>query len=288
MDEMLKDARFAHIARDPKFRRIPKAERKVKIDHRFKGMFKDEKFTVKYTIDKRGRPINRTTTEDLRKYYDLSSSEDEDTSVQPSSSKTDSEKKAKDAKKKRKDKKSTREIESKIDFVKDFKKNKAENTSVSSSSKKDNEKKAKDTKEKRKDEKKPVKDIESKIVKDSSDKNEDEKNKDDSLSNKEDLSGIKTEESFEDESSNESSDSEDEFVQEEFSQADLDKNYKQLHEMRKDENCGLTDEIKKKLRDLTVDYARGEGVLLNSSDSSSEEELSETSGKILFIIYYVF
>jgi len=250
-------------------------------------MFKDEKFTVKYTIDKRGRPINRTTTEDLRKYYDLSSSEDEDTSVKPSSSKKDSEKKAKDTKEKRKDKKSAREIESKIDFVKDSKKNKDENISMSSSSKKDNEKKTKDTKEKRKDEKKPVKEIESKTVKDSSDKNEDEKNKDDSLLNKEDLSGIKTEESFdEDESSNESSDSEDESVQEEFSQADQDKNYKQLHEMRKDENCGLTDEIKKKLRDLTVDYARGEGVLL--TDSSSEEELSETSGKILFIIYYIF
>lgn len=247
MDEMLKDARFAHIARDPKFRRIPKAERKVKIDNRFKGMFKDEKFTVKYTIDKRGRPVNRTTTEDLRKYYDLSSSEDEDASVS-SASKKDSKKKVKDTKEKRKDKKkSTKEIESKIDSVKN------------SSDKKSEDKKRED------------------------EKNEDQKS-DDSLSNREDLSGIKTEEhSDEDESSNESSDSEDESVQKEFSQAELDKNDRQLHKRRKDENGRLTNEIKEKLRDLTVNYARGEGVLL--TDSSSEEESSEASGKIVVICH---
>lgn len=233
MDEMLKDARFAHVARDPKFRRIPKAERKVKIDHRFKSMFKDEKFTVKYTIDKRGRPVNRTTTEDLRKYYDLPSSEDEDASV-PSTSKKDSEKKVKDTKKKEKKKS-----------------------------------------------KKPVEEIESKIdsVRDSSDKkNEDEKNKDDSLLKREELSGTITEEYSEDESSDESSDSEDKSIQKEFSQADLDKNDKQLHKRREGESNEFTKEIKEKLKDLTVDYARGEGVLL--TDSSSEEELSEESGKI--------
>jgi len=229
MDEMLKDKRFAHIARDPKFRRIPKAERKVKIDHRFKGMFKDEKFTVKYTIDKRGRPVNQTTTEDLRKYYDLSSSEDED-------------------------------------------------ASVSSTSKKDDEKKV---------ESKTVKDS----VKDSSDKNEDEKNKDDCLISKKDLSELEIKEECpdddddDDDESNESSDSEDESVQKEFSQAELDKNDKQLQKKRKDENGRLTNEIKEKLRDLTVNYARGEGILL--TDSSSEEESSEPSGKILFVSYSI-
>jgi len=237
MDEMLKDKRFAHIARDPKFRRIPKAERKVKIDHRFKGMFKDEKFTVKYTIDKRGRPVNQTTTEDLRKYYDLSSSEDED-------------------------------------------------ASVSSTSKKDDEKKVKNIKEKRKDKKKTAKKVESKTVKDSSDKNEDEKNKDDCLLSKKDLSKLETkEECFDDDDDDdESSDSEAESVQKEFSQAELDQNDKQLHKKRKDENGRLTNEIKEKLKDLTVNYARGEGILL--TDSSSEEESSEASGKILFVISY--
>lgn len=238
MDEMLKDARFAHIARDPKFRRIPKAERKVKIDHRFKGMFKDEKFTVKYTIDKRGRPVNQTTTEDLRKYYDLSSSEDEDASV-PSASKKDCEKKVKDTKEKKDKKKTAKEIELKADSAKD-----------------------------------------------SSKKNEDE-SKDNSL--KKDLSGTKTKEECpnDDESNNDSSDdSEDESAQKEFSRAELDKNDKQLHKRRKDENGRLTNEIKEKLKDLTVNYARGEGILM--TDSSSEEESSEASGKILFIISYTY
>ncbi|KAG5325928.1 ESF1 protein, partial [Acromyrmex heyeri] len=185
MDEMLKDARFAHVVRDPKFRRIPKAERKVKIDRRFKGMFEDEKFTVKYTIDKRGRPVNQTTTEDLRKYYDLSSSEDEDTSVN---------------------------------------------------------------------------------------KNE---NKGDCLSSQKNFSELKTKEESPDE--DESSDSETESVQKEFSQAEVDENNKQLYKTRKNENGRLTNEIKEKLRDLTVNYARGEGVLL--SDSSSEEESSEANAE---------
>ncbi|EGI59846.1 ESF1-like protein [Acromyrmex echinatior] len=222
MDEILKDTRFTHIVRDPKFRRIPKAERKVKIDRRFKGMFEDEKFTVKYTIDKRGRPVNQTTTEDLRKYYDLSSSEDED-------------------------------------------------TSVSSASKKDNEKKVKD---KRKNKKKTVKEIELKTEKDFSDKrNKNENNKGDCLSSQKNFSELKTKEESPDE--DESSDSETESVQKEFSQAGLDEHNKQLYKTRKNENSRLTNEIKEKLKDLTINYARGEGVLL--SDSSSEEESSEAS-----------
>ncbi|CAH2048542.1 unnamed protein product, partial [Iphiclides podalirius] len=38
-------------------------------------MFEDEKFKVKYTVDKRGRPVNETSTENLRKYYDIDSDE---------------------------------------------------------------------------------------------------------------------------------------------------------------------------------------------------------------------
>ncbi|GJQ65392.1 hypothetical protein Trydic_g7502 [Trypoxylus dichotomus] len=71
----MEDKRFIHVISDPKFRRIPKAERKVKIDKRFKSMFKDKKFKVKYTVDSRGRPVNRTSTEDLKRYYHLSSEE---------------------------------------------------------------------------------------------------------------------------------------------------------------------------------------------------------------------
>ncbi|XP_028133942.2 ESF1 homolog [Diabrotica virgifera virgifera] len=69
----MEDSRFAHIKTDPKFRRIPKKERKVKIDKRFQSMFKDKQFKVKYTIDKRGRPVNHTSNEDLKRYYELSS-----------------------------------------------------------------------------------------------------------------------------------------------------------------------------------------------------------------------
>lgn len=72
----MEDNRFKHITTDPRFRRIPKGAQKVKIDKRFKSMFKDSKFKIKYTVDKRGRPVNHNSTEDLKRYYEISS-EDE-------------------------------------------------------------------------------------------------------------------------------------------------------------------------------------------------------------------
>ncbi|KAL6439399.1 hypothetical protein ACFW04_003916 [Cataglyphis niger] len=230
---MLKDARFAHIAKDPKFRRIPKAERKVKIDHRFKDMFKDKKFTVKYTIDKRGRPINQTTTENLRKYYDLSSSEDEDASM-PSTNKKD-----------------------------------------------DKTKEIKDTIKKAKGKKKSIKKIESISVKDPlNEESEDDQSNDNCTTSNRDLPRIKPKEKCsDDESNNESLDNNEieqtESIQKEFFQLDCDENEKQLHTRRENESGRLTSEIKERLKDLSVNYARGEGVLL--TDSSSEEELSETN-----------
>lgn len=79
----MEDKRFSHIISDPKFRRIPKGERKIKIDKRFQSMFKDKQFKVKYTVDKRGRPINHTSTEDLKRYYELSSSSSEEEDEEP-------------------------------------------------------------------------------------------------------------------------------------------------------------------------------------------------------------
>ena len=38
-------------------------------------MFDDNKFKVKYTIDKYGRPVNKSSTEDLKKYYEISEEE---------------------------------------------------------------------------------------------------------------------------------------------------------------------------------------------------------------------
>ena len=79
MAEMLGDKRFAHIGRDPRFRQMKKQHHKVKIDNRFKGMFTDKRFKVKYMVDKRGRPVQTSSTDHLREYYHLSSSDDEET-----------------------------------------------------------------------------------------------------------------------------------------------------------------------------------------------------------------
>ncbi|KAL4237596.1 pre-rRNA-processing protein esf1 [Mactra antiquata] len=78
MDHAKKDKRFAHVAKDPRFRRMPVAERKVKIDKRFKGMFNDKKFKLKYSVDKRGKAVSISTNENLKKYYDLSDDSDSD------------------------------------------------------------------------------------------------------------------------------------------------------------------------------------------------------------------
>lgn len=76
MGDILKDSRFTKYLNDPRYRQIPKHERKVKIDKRFQSMFNDEKFKVKYTVDKRGRPVNETSTENLRKYYEVDDSDE--------------------------------------------------------------------------------------------------------------------------------------------------------------------------------------------------------------------
>ncbi|XP_047030338.1 ESF1 homolog [Helicoverpa zea] len=92
MGDILKDDRFTKYLNDPKYRQIPKHERKVKIDKRFQSMFKDEKFKVKYTVDKRGRPVNETSTENLRKYYEVDESEGSSSSDECDEEKTENEK----------------------------------------------------------------------------------------------------------------------------------------------------------------------------------------------------
>ncbi|XP_040891331.1 ESF1 homolog [Toxotes jaculatrix] len=72
------DERFLRVQKDPRFWEMPERERKVTIDKRFQSMFHDKRFKVKYTVDKRGRPINHTSTDDLRRFYKLSDSEDEE------------------------------------------------------------------------------------------------------------------------------------------------------------------------------------------------------------------
>ena len=71
------DARFCRVQKDPRFWEMPDREKKVQIDKRFQAMFKDKRFQVKQTVDKRGRPVNHTSKEDLKRFYNLSESEGE-------------------------------------------------------------------------------------------------------------------------------------------------------------------------------------------------------------------
>ncbi|XP_068590933.1 ESF1 homolog isoform X1 [Cebidichthys violaceus] len=72
------DDRFLRVQKDPRFWEMPERERKIKIDKRFQSMFHDDRFKVKNTVDKRGRPVHQTSAEDLKRFYQLSDSEDED------------------------------------------------------------------------------------------------------------------------------------------------------------------------------------------------------------------
>lgn len=73
--EILSDQRFKRVTKDPRFWEMPEKDRKVKIDKRFRAMFHDKKFKLNYAVDKRGRPITHSTTEDLKRFYDLSDSD---------------------------------------------------------------------------------------------------------------------------------------------------------------------------------------------------------------------
>lgn len=77
-DKIWKDSRFAHLVSDPRFKNITKETRSIKIDKRFQSMFKDDKFNVNYTVDKYGRPSKKSSGSDLKKYYDLSSENEEE------------------------------------------------------------------------------------------------------------------------------------------------------------------------------------------------------------------
>ncbi|NXF29785.1 ESF1 protein, partial [Nyctibius bracteatus] len=93
-EEILRDERFSCVTRDPRFWEMPEKERKIKIDKRFRAMFHDKKFKLKCTVDKRGRPLSYTSTENLRKFYALSES-DSDLSENDSKEHTEKKKKKK-------------------------------------------------------------------------------------------------------------------------------------------------------------------------------------------------
>ncbi|XP_029900263.1 ESF1 homolog [Myripristis murdjan] len=107
------DERFLRVQKDPRFWEMPEREIKVKIDKRFQSMFTDKRFKVKYTVDKRGRPINHTSTEDLRRFYKLSDSEEEE-----------EEEEEEERKKKKKKKKVREKSERAVEAEKELKKGK--------------------------------------------------------------------------------------------------------------------------------------------------------------------
>ncbi|KAI6656488.1 hypothetical protein LOD99_1284 [Oopsacas minuta] len=72
----LADERFSSANSDPRFKRVPRKVRKIEIDDRFEGMFKEARFKLNYSQDKRGRPISSTASEDLRRYYRLEEGEE--------------------------------------------------------------------------------------------------------------------------------------------------------------------------------------------------------------------
>ncbi|XP_021916167.1 ESF1 homolog isoform X2 [Zootermopsis nevadensis] len=216
MEEIMKDSRFSHIAQDPRFKRIPKREKKIKIDKRFQSMFKDKSFKVNYTVDKRGRPISHTSSEDLKRYYALSSDEDLETEC----NKNDETNK--------------------------------EYTQISS--------------------------VKVKLVetgKDGSTSNNINKIKDNVMKDK-----LKIKEHnvcFEGQNSNLLKRKIDQHKLECGVELNTDNEVPSDEDNKNKEKEIVADSIKKKLRDLTVDYARGEGVLF--CDSSSDEESSETGSE---------
>lgn len=202
------DDRFTHLHSDPRFRATPKSVRKVKIDKRFQSLFTDKKFQLKYSVDKRGKPVNQSNIENFKKYYELSSEEDSSEGEPDEDEQNDN------------------ELHSK--------------TSASDIS--TNETKRKST----------------------------SPNK--SLLNKWKVSSSKEAEN----DSEEEQEISDMFIKQEKPKTD-EKNSLDLNKADKIEKARMTDEIKMKLRDRNIDYARGVGTLL--SDSSSEEESSECKSK---------
>ncbi|CAL7943060.1 unnamed protein product [Xylocopa violacea] len=232
MDELLNDKRFAHVARDPKFKRMPKTERKVVIDKRFQNMFKDKKFMVNYTIDKRGRPMNLASSENLRKYYDLPSSEEEE---------EEEEQEKEQEKPKRQKKKKSRERK---------KKEQQENETLRLNLQSKNR-----------------------------DPNEENDSSDNCFSSNGELLKIKPNEESdadtEEQSKSESESDIDDATNLENLKTDLKESKKQLSIRRKNECDAVPEKVKQKLRDLNINYARGEGLLM--TDSSSDDESSENS-----------
>ncbi|CAG9538555.1 unnamed protein product [Cercopithifilaria johnstoni] len=67
------DERFKTVLNDPRFDALPRKERKVVIDERFKDMLTSRKFASKSNVDMRGRHVSLRPKNDLNVLYELSS-----------------------------------------------------------------------------------------------------------------------------------------------------------------------------------------------------------------------
>lgn len=66
------DSRFGKFQTDPKFRNVPQKAKKVAIDERFQGMFKEDKFLNKVSVDQRGKKSKSCSSKDqYKRYYSL-------------------------------------------------------------------------------------------------------------------------------------------------------------------------------------------------------------------------
>uniref|UniRef100_A0A8C1GNN2 ESF1, nucleolar pre-rRNA processing protein, homolog (S. cerevisiae) n=1 Tax=Cyprinus carpio TaxID=7962 RepID=A0A8C1GNN2_CYPCA len=74
------DDRFSKVHKDPRFWEMPSREHKVKIDKRFKSMFHDERFKLKYTVDKRGRPDEDEEDDGVEESEDEEEADEDDES----------------------------------------------------------------------------------------------------------------------------------------------------------------------------------------------------------------
>ncbi|XP_017476034.1 PREDICTED: pre-rRNA-processing protein ESF1-like, partial [Rhagoletis zephyria] len=70
------DDRFSKLTSDPRFRTYRKVDKKLKVDSRFKSMFTENKFKLKYSMDKRGKNKKHLISDDYKKFYRLSDEED--------------------------------------------------------------------------------------------------------------------------------------------------------------------------------------------------------------------
>ncbi|KAF9284722.1 pre-rRNA-processing protein esf1 [Mortierella alpina] len=81
----IKDPRFAHVHRDPRFMRPQKKDSKVTVDSRFSGMLKGKEFSSAPKVDKYGRKLkSKSSDQQMKRFYQLqkgetaSGDEDED------------------------------------------------------------------------------------------------------------------------------------------------------------------------------------------------------------------